>query len=161
MPKSLRNPRLGEFISPYPMLTSGAVWGALIGAAIGASISLSIGLFYSSASLLIFSVIVASSILGGLFGHVMAGLLNDDLVLTWRASGYDHVYSPVLSSVELSDHRGLRAEKGIKIISNQDVMAKVNTIRIGNMAASGYHSDARVFELIVATAHKMGARTHL
>jgi len=156
MPKSSADSRPRGFFGQFyhgPM--QGAIWGGIAGAVIGTGISLTIGLFYSSANLLIFSVIAAFGVLGALFGHVMSELLADDISLTWRALGIQQPFGSVLPAIDLSDHKTLRTQNTAKMIPNQDIMAKMHYIRSGSASVPPYRTDARIFELIVATAHKV------
>jgi hypothetical protein len=134
-------------------LSLGMVWGAISGAMIGAGISMTIGLFYSSATTLIFSVIVVSSILGAIFGQIMAGLLEDDVVM----KGYIPVVytaNPEIRPItDLLEHKALKIELNNKIIPNQDIMAKINTMRSSGVTLPPY-PDSQVFELIVSEAQK-------
>ena len=95
MPKSPAEDQLHKFARHTygRRINLGLLWGGFSGIIIGTGISLSIGLFYSSATVLIISVIFVSIVLGALLGQVMGSLLIDEVPPGkppgWRICAYN------------------------------------------------------------------------
>ena len=154
MPKEYENTLSGESSRHVVgWLSLGMVWGGIAGALIGAGISMTIGLFYSSANSLIFTVILVSSVLGAIFGQIMAGLLADDVVIKGHTAVAFNAIAETQSITDLCEHKALNVEVKNKIIPNQDIMAKINTMRSVGVSLPPY-PDSQVFELIVLEAQK-------
>ncbi len=121
----------------------------MAGAVIGTGISLSIGLFYSSASALICTVILISSLMGALFGRVMARLLvDDDVGFVGHAAGraQHQITGNINQPGELTDHKTLKTRINNNIV-NHDVIEIINSMRTAGLLSKQPHPDPRFFDL--------------
>ncbi len=163
MPRSLTDAQFGEFTGHNrDGLPLAVVWGGSAGAAIGASISLTMGFFNSAAILSIFTVVLLCAVIGALFAYVLFNLLSDSFPFgaKGKTSIIQEYSGPLMGNEPIYDHMALKAEKETKIISNQEVMAKIHTMRsVKTSILPVRQANAEIFDIIVAAAHKTDAGT--